>query len=79
MLTTQYHEDGPFNDPLIRCNNCGKLALTEKWKKKGFCSNCGNRRCRNVMNMNGDDYALAVSWGVDPEFFKLFEQVDDDE
>lgn len=75
----KYHPDLPFNDPLVRCNNCGELALTIKWKKYGYCPKCGNRRCRNVINFTNEDYEKAIDWNVDPEFLALFERVDDDE
>jgi Zn finger protein HypA/HybF involved in hydrogenase expression len=74
----KYHVDGPFEDPLIRCNNCGTLHMTEKWKKKGYCSKCGNRRCRNVIHLTDEEFIICRNWPVDPDFMKLFEQVDDD-
>jgi hypothetical protein len=78
-LFPKYHQDAPFTDPIIRCNNCGNLDMTEKWKKRGHCKKCGNRRCRNVLNMGEEDRAKAVAWGVDPDFLALFEAVSDDD
>lgn len=74
----KYHEDGPFMDPVIRCNNCGEIDLTEKWRKRGYCKKCGNRRCRNVVNLTVDDRAKVIHWNVDSDFLALFEKVDDD-
>lgn len=72
----QYGKDGDFNDPVVRCDSCGKMILVSKLKEMGACI-CGSRKVRNLRGYDGKERDLMVEWGVDPEFLALFEQIDD--
>ena len=74
----KYSADGPFNEPVVICDSCAKVNLTEEMKKMGCCSNCGNRRVRNVQVLSGDNLKLVKQWisdGIcDPEWLQEFEE-----
>lgn len=73
----KYSKDGPFNDPLLRCDACQALLLRSDLHQHGMCKHCGNTRVRNVRVMSEGDMALAKAWAeagkIDEDFLKLFE------
>lgn len=72
----KYSHDGPFNDPVVRCDACNKLILTQELKKAGMCS-CSNTRVRNLRSIDEQDRDQIQSWinegKVDSDFLILFE------
>jgi len=72
----KYREDGPFDDPIVRCCECSEIVTREQIKNHGMCE-CGNRRVRNVNSLNGAEMEKMKENGVDPDFIKLFEGVPD--
>lgn len=73
----EYSKDGPFTDPVVRCDSCRRLLLAETLRKEGCCK-CGMRKIRNVASFDEDELEKMKKWGVDPDFLKLFEAVDDE-
>lgn len=67
----KYGKDGPFEDPVVRCDSCAKLIRTETLRGLGSCE-CGNRKVRNLLVFNDAERAQMVEWGVDPDFLALF-------
>lgn len=74
--TSKYSKDGPFKDPVVRCDSCHKLLLVSKLKEDGRCM-CGNRKVRNLFSFDKKEKSLMTKWGIDREFLKLFESVDE--
>ena len=74
----KYSKDAPFTDPVVRCDSCQSLVLREKMLKIGMCTECGNRRMRSVQIMKPEEWQQVKSWGVDPDFIALFEEVADE-
>jgi len=72
-----YSKDGPFQDPLLRCDSCTKIVKTETLRNLGRCPKCGNRRVRNVQTLTPEEIKQAQDWDIDPEFFALFEEVEE--
>lgn len=76
----KYSKDGPFNDPVVRCDSCQALLLRTELHQHGMCKHCGNTRVRNLRTMNEGDWALLETWAetgkIDPDFLKLFEGVE---
>lgn len=68
----KYSDDGPFKDPVVRCDKCHKLMLTASVKSLGMCEHCGNRRVKKVSIFNEDELAQISKWGVDPDWIALF-------
>lgn len=68
----KYTDDGPFRDPVVRCDKCHKLLLTKSIKNLGMCEHCGNRRVKKVSIFNEEEMAQVVGWGVDPDWIALF-------
>jgi hypothetical protein len=68
----KYDKDAEFADPVVRCDSCSRIILTEKIRKLGMCE-CGNRKVRSLQIFNPEEKAKMVAWGVDPEFLALFE------
>lgn len=75
IVIMPYVKDGPFNDPVVRCDSCQALVLVEEIKVLGSCTSCGNRRVRNVQVMKPDEMADLRHRGVDEGFLVLFEEV----
>jgi len=69
----RYHKDGPFLEPVVRCDSCAKLCLVEQLKTVGCCPSCGNTRVRNVRTISDIEIADMKARGVDPEWIALFE------
>ena len=69
----KYSDDGPFNDPVVRCDGCAKIVLQDTLRKMGMCPNCGKRRVNKVSVFNEDELNQMIEWGVDPDFFAIFE------
>lgn len=61
-------------DPVYRCDSCQKLMQLETLHKVGSCSNCGNRRIRNVTVFNDNEREQMKAWGLD-SFLAQFEEV----
>lgn len=74
MQTAKYSKDGPFTDPVVRCDSCHKLLNVGKLKEVGRCY-CGCRRVRNVFSFDAKERQIMENeWQIDPEFLTLFEQ-----
>ena len=74
---TTYSKDGPFNDPVVRCDSCQTLLLVKILKEDGQCLRCGNTKVRNLRGrLIVKDCETLISWRnagiVDPEFVALF-------
>ena len=70
----KYSKDGPFNDPLIRCDRCQELIETTLIKRFGSCPQCGNSRVTNVKVMSEKEMKWAKAQGIDPLFLSLFRE-----
>lgn len=69
----KYGKDGPFSDPVVRCDKCHKIVLISYLKENGSCSNCGNKRITNLLGFSILEYLkMRFIWKVDPEFLKVF-------
>ena len=74
MDSTKYGRDAKvFSDPVVRCDSCTKLILTEAIHTLGKCPHCGNRRIRNVLLFTEPELAWMKKHEVDPEFLAIFE------
>lgn len=73
---SKFSHDGPFSDPVIRCDSCNRLILSEEIKKAGMCE-CSNVKVKNIRTLNEQDRAQIQQWvddgKVDPDFLILFE------
>lgn len=69
----KYSKDGAFQDPVVRCDGCHKLAKIETIKAVGCCPECGNKRVRNVLVFNSSELEQLKAWNIDPAFIDLFE------
>jgi predicted RNA-binding Zn-ribbon protein involved in translation (DUF1610 family) len=74
----KYPVDGPFKEPVLRCDSCSNLVLASSLREIGMCPHCGNTRVRNARTMNDDDMDKAHKWirdGVlDPDWLHLFKE-----
>lgn len=72
----KYPVDGPFKEPVLRCDSCSSLVLASTLREVGMCPRCGNTRVRNARTMNDDDMAKAKEWVsqglLDPDWLHLF-------
>jgi hypothetical protein len=68
-----YSKDGPFNDPVVRCDKCSKILLLEKIRQDGTCPYCGSRRIRNLLAFDDEEAAQMKAWNIPEEFMKIFE------
>jgi len=73
----RYSNDGPFDDPVIRCTECQHLIFRGEIEKFGSCPKCSSRRMRNVLNMSGEEMEMLRAKQIDENFLKLFEGVQD--
>ena len=69
-----YSDDGPFTEPVVRCNECRKVLMMEKLLETGSCKYCGCRKVAKVKSLNDEDLRLVRLWGVDPEWLALFQE-----
>lgn len=68
-----YHKEGPFMDPVVRCDSCKRLLLLTQLRLDGRCG-CGVRKVRNVGNLSIFEWLKTrYWWRCDPKWFKLFE------
>jgi len=72
----KYSKDGPFQEPVVRCDSCNKLVLVVDLKKIGCCPECGNTRVRNTKTLSIDEVAAMQEKGIDPDWLALFEPVE---
>lgn len=72
----QYSKDGPFSDPVVRCDSCQRLLMVEKLKAMGACI-CGSRKVRNIAGYNDKELEAMKKWNIDPDFIALFEPIDE--
>lgn len=74
----KYSVDGPFNEPVLRCDSCARLILATTLKDLGMCPHCSNARFRNVRTMSEEDIQKAKDWAdkgiIDPEWLNLFKE-----
>lgn len=78
---TKYGKDGPFSDPVVRCDICQKLIFREQIQKNGGCY-CGSRRIRNIGSSGAftpEEWELMKKKNVDPVFLSLFQEVNENE
>jgi len=76
--TTKYSKDGPFREPVVRCDSCQKLLFVKQLKKSGACF-CGSRRIRNLRAFTPEELELMKKKDIDPDFLALFEEVNEDD
>ena len=72
-MKSKYSKDGPFTDPVVRCDGCKKIFLRVDIQKIGGCPYCGHKKVKNLMGFNEEEWEQMKGWGVDPDFLKLFE------
>lgn len=72
----KYSADGPFQEPLVRCDSCVKLILVPTLHKKGMCPHCGNTRMRNIRTLSEEEmtqvHKFIKDGEVDQEWVDLF-------
>jgi hypothetical protein len=69
----KYSKDGEFNEPVVRCDCCGKLLLMDVLRREGRCDKCGHRKIKNLFGFDKTEYEQMLAWGIDPEFLALFQ------
>lgn len=73
----KYAKDGPFAEPLVRCDSCQRLLFVQELREHGMCAHCGHTRVRNVRAMSDEDMAQAKEWvshgKLDSQWVELFE------
>jgi hypothetical protein len=74
-MSSKYHQDEPFNDPIVVCDSCAEIQLTATVKDRGRCEKCGNRKFRNVQVVSESMVDKIKTMNLDPEFIALFEEV----
>lgn len=72
---TKYDGKGAFDDPVVRCDSCRELIKRERLREFGRCPFCGGKRMRPIDTLNSEEKAQLEKWEIDPDFFKLFEEV----
>lgn len=75
---SKYSKDGPFNDPVVRCDSCRALLRRKEVHELGCCSACGGRRIRNVLVFSPEEKQKMIEWNIDPAFLSLFKEVNND-
>lgn len=72
----KYSIDGPFLEPVVRCDSCQELLIVKDMRKVGMCPHCSNTRVRNVRTMNEQDMEKAKAWAsegkIDPVWLHIF-------
>lgn len=76
MSEQKYSKDGPFTDPVVRCDSCNRILMVAKLKELGACI-CGSRKVKNLRGYNLQEQVAMQEWGIDPDFLALFEAVPD--
>lgn len=76
-----------FIDPILRCDQCAKISHRKFISKYGGCYHCGNKRLRNIRTLTTEEYyglkdetltiGIKKPYKIDPEFFEIFEQVEE--
>ena len=81
-MSSKYSKDGPFSDPVVRCEKCRALVFVTDLSAVGKCPNidpqgnaCGNRRVGNVQSLSGTELEHLRQKGVDPEYLALWHEV----
>jgi len=72
----KYSKEGPFEDPIMRCDSCQALIKRDSIQHLGMCSECGNKRFRNVLILTEEEQGKLVGMGIDPEWLNLFAPVE---
>jgi predicted RNA-binding Zn-ribbon protein involved in translation (DUF1610 family) len=74
--TEKYPVDGPFKEPVLRCDSCSNLVLATTLREIGMCPHCGNTRVKNARTMTEEDMDKAKQWIelglLDPDWLHLF-------
>ena len=70
-------EQGPFTDPVVRCDSCSTIIKATLLRSLGSCSTCGNKRVRDVTVFDQDEYDQIKAWGF-TDFLACFEVVPDE-
>jgi hypothetical protein len=74
--TEKYPVDGPFKEPVLRCDSCTGLILASTLREIGMCPLCSNTRVRNVRTMTDKDMGKVNEWvssgHLDPDWIHLF-------
>jgi len=78
-MSEKYSADGPFIEPVVRCDACQKLCFVATLKKIGNCPACGNTRVRNVRTISDVEIEEMRGKGVDPEWIALFQPMEADD
>lgn len=76
MGNEKYSKDGPFSDPVVRCNGCSQIQKSEDLRRLGMCTKCGNTRVSNLRQFSEEEWQLMQKWGIDPQFLALFADLD---
>ena len=76
-MPEKYSKDGPFMDPVVRCDSCQTLLLVAELKEAGACMRCANTRVRNLRGvLISEDCQTLIDWRdegkIDPDFVALF-------
>ena len=71
----QYSKDGPFTEPLVRCDSCQKIVKVDMLKQLGMCV-CGNRRVRSIKTLTPEEMESVRKMEIDPHWIALFEPVE---
>lgn len=48
--------DEGFNEPVLRCLDCGKVVELHLLTKYGMCTHCGSRQVKALQTMSEDEY-----------------------
>ena len=70
---------GGFLDPVVRCQTCSEIVKTKSLLKIGGCPKCGNKRVGALRVFNQEEWDKMKEWGIDPEFYEQFVEVDEDD
>lgn len=73
MSIVKYHKDGPFIEPVVRCDSCNKLVMVKTLRDAGVCPFCSNTKVRNVRTISSEEIEWAKEKGIDPEWIALFD------
>lgn len=75
----KFSADGPFSDPIVRCDSCQTLLLMADIHTHGRCTHCGKTKVTNVQLIRDDEMprleALIAEGKLDGDWLKLFEAV----
>ena len=76
----KYGKDGPFCEPIVRCDSCARLVFLVDLKKHGACIHCGNIRVRNTRTLTVEEKDQVVKWiaegRCDQEWLDEFEAIE---